>query len=113
MVNGYKPVHLTDFRDAYPRYNVCLDNMSISSEDGNCWMNLERFMHPNPHRVPLNASLPSVFRLFRGLGLRYLIVVDDDNLVSRCREVRVLPIDLMIFVHSNNVLFVGQRCHNS
>jgi hypothetical protein len=29
----------------------------------------------------LNASLPAVFRLFRGLGLRYLLVVNDDNLV--------------------------------
>ncbi|KAL3990615.1 CBS domain family protein [Acanthocheilonema viteae] len=36
-------------------------------------------MHSSPYRVPLSASLPSIFHLFRGLGLRYIAVVDDEN----------------------------------
>lgn len=38
-------------------------------------------MHPSPHRVPLDASLGSIYQLFRGLGLRFLMVVDMENRV--------------------------------
>ncbi|KAK6031127.1 chloride transporter, ClC family [Ostertagia ostertagi] len=56
-----------------------VDSLRLSASDEQCWMDLEPFIHPHPHRVPLNASLPFIFQLFRGLGLRYLTVVNDDN----------------------------------
>ncbi|CAI5450914.1 unnamed protein product [Caenorhabditis angaria] len=59
--------------------NSQIDQLGLSSYDESCWLNIEPFMHPHPHRVPLNTSLPFIFRLFRGLGLRYLFVVNDDN----------------------------------
>ena len=30
-----------------------------------------------------NASMPRMFRLFRGLGLRHLIIVDEENKVNQ------------------------------
>ncbi|GMT32370.1 hypothetical protein PFISCL1PPCAC_23667 [Pristionchus fissidentatus] len=51
----------------------------VSEEDEQAWVDLSPYMHAHPHRVPLNASLPFIYRLFRGLGLRYLMVVNEDN----------------------------------
>uniref|UniRef100_A0A0N5AWK8 Chloride channel protein n=1 Tax=Syphacia muris TaxID=451379 RepID=A0A0N5AWK8_9BILA len=79
LVWGWKPIFLTDFTDRYPRYDNCLDKLELQPNDLNCWLDLRRYLHPHPHRVPLNASLQSVFTLFRGLGLRYLLVTDDEN----------------------------------
>lgn len=64
------------------RYDECLANLQISERDENCWLDLVPYMHKSPHRVPLSASLPSIFHLFRGLGLRYVVVVDDENKVA-------------------------------
>lgn len=89
-------VTLKDFRDCYPRYfvttihlckfvryDVPISSLGLSVEDERCWLNLEYFRHPTPHRVPYNASLSQIFRLFRGLGLRHLCVVNDDNRVCQ------------------------------
>ncbi|EFP05896.1 CRE-CLH-6 protein [Caenorhabditis remanei] len=56
-----------------------LTELGLTQYDESCWLDIEPYMHPHPHRVPLNTSLPFIFRLFRGLGLRYLFVVNDDN----------------------------------
>ncbi|KAE9413812.1 hypothetical protein Angca_007086, partial [Angiostrongylus cantonensis] len=56
-----------------------VDSLGLTMSDELCWMDLEPFIHPHPHRVPLNASLSFIFQLFRGLGLRYLAVVNDEN----------------------------------
>lgn len=63
------------------RHDQYLTKLKLSEEDGNCWLDLTPYMHSNPYRVPLNASLPSIFHLFRGLGLRHVVVVDDENKV--------------------------------
>ncbi|KAE9546098.1 hypothetical protein FO519_010690, partial [Halicephalobus sp. NKZ332] len=72
-------VALSDFRNNYPRFEVPIASLQLSERDMNCFVNLRPFLHPSPHRVPLNASLDSIFRLFRGLGLRFLFAVDDEN----------------------------------
>ena len=46
-----------------------------------CFMDLRPYMNPSPHRVPLEASLALMFQLFRGLGLRHILVVDEANRV--------------------------------
>ncbi|EJW85666.1 chloride channel protein 7 [Wuchereria bancrofti] len=73
LVDGSELVQLSDFADEYPT------KLQLSEEDRNCWLNLTPYMHSSPYRVPLSASLPSIFHLFRGLGLRYVAVVDDEN----------------------------------
>lgn len=45
-------------------------------------INLEMFMNPSPYTVPETTSAPRLFRLFRALGLRHLVVVNLENRVS-------------------------------
>ncbi|CAD6191589.1 unnamed protein product [Caenorhabditis auriculariae] len=73
----YGPVDLAELQG--DDQDLTVEQLRLSQEEKACWLNLEPFMHPHPHRVPLNTSLPFIFRLFRGLGLRYLFVVNDDN----------------------------------
>nr|KAG5710384.1 hypothetical protein BaRGS_022202 [Batillaria attramentaria] len=71
---------MSDFRDNYPRYPP-IHHISISPQERNYTVNLEPFMNTAPYTVHVTASLPRIFRLFRGLGLRHLVIVDGDNLV--------------------------------
>uniref|UniRef100_A0A8C5H7Y3 Chloride channel protein n=1 Tax=Gouania willdenowi TaxID=441366 RepID=A0A8C5H7Y3_GOUWI len=77
---------LKDFRDAYPRFPP-IQSIHVSQDERECMMDLTEFMNPTPYTVPQETSLPRVFKLFRALGLRHLVVVDDENrvvgLVSR------------------------------
>ncbi|KAK6759851.1 hypothetical protein RB195_021427 [Necator americanus] len=72
-------VKLSDFFDEDVQQDKPVDSIGLTISDEQCWIDLEPFIHPHPHRVPLNASLPFIFQLFRGLGLRYLAVVNDEN----------------------------------
>ncbi|KAI0238338.1 H(+)/Cl(-) exchange transporter 7 [Lamellibrachia satsuma] len=74
------PLKLKDFRDVYRQHISCLD-VKLTEEEKKMYIDLEPFMNPAPYTVPLNASLPRMFRLFRGLGLRHLIIVNDSNQV--------------------------------
>ncbi|XP_038275326.1 H(+)/Cl(-) exchange transporter 7 isoform X3 [Dermochelys coriacea] len=69
---------LKDFRDAYPRFPP-IQSIHVSQDERECMMDLSEFMNPSPYTVPQEASLPRVFKLFRALGLRHLVVVDNHN----------------------------------
>ncbi|KAM4631702.1 H(+)/Cl(-) exchange transporter 7-like [Discoglossus pictus] len=71
---------LKDFRDAYPRFPP-IQSIHVSQDERECQMDLTDFMNPTPYTVPQEASLPRVFKLFRALGLRHLVVVDNHNKV--------------------------------
>ncbi|KAF6123655.1 chloride voltage-gated channel 7 [Phyllostomus discolor] len=79
-------LRLKDFRDAYPRFPP-IQSIHVSQDERECTMDLSEFMNPSPYTVPQEASLPRVFKLFRALGLRHLVVVDNHNQVS-CQEGR-------------------------
>lgn len=49
---------------------------------GGCQLGMPQPMQP--HSALQEASLPRVFKLFRALGLRHLVVVDNRNEVSPC-----------------------------
>ncbi|XP_054261984.1 H(+)/Cl(-) exchange transporter 7-like [Macrosteles quadrilineatus] len=66
------------FRKAYPRYGT-IDEITLTEEELSYTLDLRPFMNPSPYTIPVTASLPRVFRLFRALGLRHLIVVNDFN----------------------------------
>lgn len=76
----YKRLKMSDFRDAYPRYPP-IHHISISPVERDYIVDLEPFMNRAPYTVHVTASLPRIFRLFRGLGLRHLVVVNVDNKV--------------------------------
>ncbi|XP_008413938.1 H(+)/Cl(-) exchange transporter 7 isoform X2 [Poecilia reticulata] len=75
-----RKLQLKDFRDAYPRFPP-IQSIHVSQDERECMMDLTEFMNPTPYTVPQDTSLPRVFKLFRALGLRHLVVVDDDNRV--------------------------------
>nr|XP_046271423.1 H(+)/Cl(-) exchange transporter 7 isoform X2 [Scatophagus argus] len=75
-----RKLQLKDFRDAYPRFPP-IQSIHVSQDERECMMDLTEFMNPTPYTVPQDTSLPRVFKLFRALGLRHLVVVDDENRV--------------------------------
>ncbi|XP_039293986.1 H(+)/Cl(-) exchange transporter 7 [Nilaparvata lugens] len=66
------------FRNEYPRYPT-IEEVHVPAEKSGCRIDLRPFMSQSPYTVSLVASLPRIFRLFRALGLRHLIVVNDYN----------------------------------
>uniref|UniRef100_A0A915PKT8 Chloride channel protein n=1 Tax=Setaria digitata TaxID=48799 RepID=A0A915PKT8_9BILA len=85
LVDGSESVQLSDFAD---EYDECLAKLQLSEEERTCWLNLTPYMNPSPHRVPLSASLPSIFHLFRGLGLRHLRGIITRKDLARFKERR-------------------------
>ncbi|XP_031421773.1 H(+)/Cl(-) exchange transporter 7 isoform X2 [Clupea harengus] len=75
-----RKLQLKDFRDAYPRFPP-IQSIHVSQDERECMMDLSEFMNPTPYTVPQETSLPRVFKLFRALGLRHLLVVDSENRV--------------------------------
>ncbi|KAG5854456.1 H(+)/Cl(-) exchange transporter 7-like [Anguilla anguilla] len=75
-----RKLQLKDFRDAYPRFPP-IQSIHVSQDERECMMDLTEFMNPTPYAVPQETSLPRVFKLFRALGLRHLVVVDNENRV--------------------------------
>ncbi|CAI9624111.1 unnamed protein product [Staurois parvus] len=80
MSLNLRRLKLKDFRDAYPRFPP-IQSIHVSQDEQDCLMDLSEFMNPTPYTVPQEASLPRVFKLFRALGLRHLVVVDSHNRV--------------------------------
>ncbi|XP_077305599.1 H(+)/Cl(-) exchange transporter 7 [Lithobates pipiens] len=80
MSPNLRSLKLKDFRDAYPRFPP-IQSIHVSQDERECLMDLSEFMNPTPYTVPQEASLPRVFKLFRALGLRHLVVVDSHNRV--------------------------------
>ncbi|CAL8271946.1 unnamed protein product [Lota lota] len=76
----WRKLQLKDFRDAYPRFPP-IQSIHVSQDERECMMDLTEFMNPTPYTVPQETSLPRVYKLFRALGLRHLVVVDDSNRV--------------------------------
>ncbi|KAM4531859.1 H(+)/Cl(-) exchange transporter 7 isoform 1-T1 [Odontesthes bonariensis] len=76
-----RKLQLKDFRDAYPRFPP-IQSIHVSQDERECMMDLTEFMNTTPYTVPQDTSLPRVFKLFRALGLRHLVVVDDNRVVG-------------------------------
>ncbi|XP_046406212.1 H(+)/Cl(-) exchange transporter 7 [Ischnura elegans] len=75
---GHKNVSLKLFRDAYPRYPT-IGEVHVSPLEQTFNIDLRPFMNRSPYSVQHSASLPRIFRLFRALGLRHLVVVNSSN----------------------------------
>ncbi|XP_057310873.1 H(+)/Cl(-) exchange transporter 7-like [Hydractinia symbiolongicarpus] len=71
---------IKDFRDAYPRFPP-IRNINISQRERECYIDLRPFMNPVPYTIQEKSSLNRGFRLFRALGLRHLVVVNENNQV--------------------------------
>uniref|UniRef100_A0A0N4ZQ14 Chloride channel protein n=1 Tax=Parastrongyloides trichosuri TaxID=131310 RepID=A0A0N4ZQ14_PARTI len=79
LAEGAENIDVKDLSDEYSHNRFDIDKLKFSRRDKECYVNFSDIMHLSPHRVPINASLETIFRLVRGLGLRYLIVVDKES----------------------------------
>ena len=68
----------TELEAIYPRYPR-IEDIKLSSADYDCWMNLAPYINRSPYTINETASVPRCYRLFRGLGLRYLAVTNKTN----------------------------------
>lgn len=71
-------VRLKDFRK-YEVQHLNIQDIAISEVEMDCFMDLRPFLNPSPYTVQPTFSLPKLFKLFRGLGLRHLIVTNDHH----------------------------------
>ena len=77
---NWHSINLQTFRNAYPRYQSIEEVVSsISDEEQDYTMDIRPIMNPSAYCVSHTASLTRIFRLFRALGLRHLVVVNDRN----------------------------------
>ncbi|KAI6205932.1 Chloride channel protein [Aphelenchoides besseyi] len=65
-IEGARSLNMNDFRESYPDFEVPISSLQLSVEEERFWIDLRPFFHQSPHRVPVNASLGAIFRLFRG-----------------------------------------------
>lgn len=73
-----KKVDIHLFRESYPRFYT-MEQVQLDPEDLRCTIDLRPFINPSPYSVLACSSLPRIFNLFRALGLRHLVVTNDDN----------------------------------
>jgi chloride channel 7 len=70
-------ISLSVFRDSYPRY-FPISSINVTSEDMPCTVDLRPFANQAPYTVHEDASFPRIFRIFRSLGLRHLVVLNEN-----------------------------------
>nr|XP_017008425.2 LOW QUALITY PROTEIN: H(+)/Cl(-) exchange transporter 7 [Drosophila takahashii] len=69
------------FRDVYPRY-PSIKSVRQLDEKINYTVDLSMFMNPSPVRVNPHDSVPRIFQIFRALGLRHLLVINNENRIA-------------------------------
>lgn len=65
-----------DFERHYPRYPD-VSAMVLSEEERDMYIDLRPYMDPSPVTVHVHAPISRAFRIFKGLGLRHLIAIND------------------------------------
>ncbi|WCJ23724.1 chloride channel D [Euphorbia peplus] len=65
----------TEFVKPVSSKGICIEDIHLSSDDMEMYIDLAPFMNPSPYVVPEDMSLTKVYNLFRQLGLRHIFVV--------------------------------------
>jgi chloride channel 7 len=81
--SGSKVVPWTKLREQYPHF-LSVDDTECAvdeSDQAKYWIDLRPYINAGPYVVHHNTSLARTYRLFRGMGLRHLCVVDFHNRV--------------------------------
>jgi len=79
---SFESLCLPTFQNLYPRYpSLEQVKASLSEQMYRCHVDLRSVMNPTPYNVLYSASFPRIYQLFRSLGLRHLVVIDDRNQV--------------------------------
>ncbi|KAL3859959.1 hypothetical protein ACJMK2_010137, partial [Sinanodonta woodiana] len=70
-------LRLKDFTKYYLQY-LKIEEIEVSKAESDYIIDLKPYLLPNPYTVDPTFTLPRLFRLFRGLGLRHLVVINDN-----------------------------------
>lgn len=73
------PQEYEDFRVAYPRWPELHQLEPPSEQDRDQWIDLSSYINKQPHTLYEGSSYARIFRLFRTMGLRHLIITDYRN----------------------------------
>ncbi|KAL1212721.1 Chloride channel protein CLC-d [Cardamine amara subsp. amara] len=65
----------SEFAKPVSSKGLCIDDIHLTSDDLEMYIDLAPFLNPSPYVVPEDMSLTKVYNLFRQLGLRHLFVV--------------------------------------
>ncbi|XP_050395786.1 H(+)/Cl(-) exchange transporter 7 isoform X1 [Patella vulgata] len=72
-------IRCKDFDNPYPvGQRLTLKDIEVTEEEKEHLIDLKPYMNFSPYTVGPSFSMPRVFKLFRGLGLRHLIVVNNN-----------------------------------
>jgi chloride channel 7 len=66
---------------SYPHYPK-IEDISLTSTDMQCWMDVRPYMDTAPFTINASSSVQRCYRFFRTMGLRHLIVLDNDHKVT-------------------------------
>lgn len=79
---SFELLNLPAFQKKYPRY-PSLEKViaNLSEEMYQYHVDLRSIMNPASYTVLYSASFPRIYQLFRSLGLRHLVIIDDRNQV--------------------------------
>ncbi|KAK3021590.1 hypothetical protein RJ639_046297, partial [Escallonia herrerae] len=66
---------LSEFVKPASSKGISIDDIHLSSDDLEMYIDLAPFVNPSPYVVPEDMSLTKVYNLFRQLGLRHVLVV--------------------------------------
>lgn len=67
---------MDDFQADYPRFPL-IDTVHLNPTEKSNFIDLSPFMNQTPYTVRQSTTLSRVFRTFRTIGLRHMVVVDD------------------------------------
>lgn len=76
--NGMYALNYRDLESSYPRYPQ-INEIKLTYEERQLWMDLTPYMNATPLAVNQQTPVTRVYRLFRSLGLRHLMVVNHSN----------------------------------
>ncbi|XP_034107975.1 H(+)/Cl(-) exchange transporter 7 [Drosophila albomicans] len=69
------------FRDVYPRY-PSIKSVRPLDRKINYTVDLSLFMNHSPIRVNAHDCVPKIFNIFRALGLRHMLVINNENRIA-------------------------------
>lgn len=65
----------------YPKYPT-IDEIELSDEDMATWVDVRNYMDTAPYAINESSSISRCYRLFRTMGLRHLIITDNQHHVT-------------------------------
>ncbi|CAH0385232.1 unnamed protein product [Bemisia tabaci] len=102
---------LNMFRKAYACQQVDVESLELTTAEKEMVLDLRAYMNPSPYSVRAVTSLPRIFRLFRSLGLRHIIVVNNVNQVVGIVTRKDLA-RFRLWVHRGNMRLKELRVHS-